>query len=131
MRLAELLMENNTKEKTGFNPVDTMLDKMFDGGISDEKLPVHPEKTNWITLSSPQRLVRTFVFQNFGKMRYFLNEVMEYQERSCHHATIILTGYDVTIETFTHDVDRVTEQDTKMARYCDEIFEDTRFILNE
>jgi pterin-4a-carbinolamine dehydratase len=131
MRLAELLMENNKKEKTGFAPVDDMLGKMFEISPADERLPVKPLESKWIQLSSPQRLVRTFIFDSFGKMKYFINELIEYQERHHHHSTIIITGYDVTVETFTHEAERVTEQDTNLAKFCDEIFQDTRFISND
>tara|TARA_B100000700_G_C14904446_1_gene789015 strand:- start:581 stop:976 length:396 start_codon:yes stop_codon:yes gene_type:complete len=131
MRLAELLMENSEKEKTGISQVDSILDNIFDIQASSNQLPIRAKESKWITMENPTRLVRTFMLENSGKVKYFVNELIEYQERNYHHCTVIINGHDVTIETFTHDLDDITDQDILLSKFCDEIFEDTRHVANE
>ena len=91
-------------------------------------MPVTPSSTNWITEQDPERLVRSYEFASFDLLTYFIEELMKYQEEAQHHAKIIIDHRIVTIETYTHDFDGVTRQDTLLAKYADEIYSDTSFI---
>ena len=43
-----------------------------------------------------------------------------------HHARIIIEGSDVTVETYTHNVDAVTELDQELAEFCDQLYVDVK-----
>ena len=55
---------------------------------------------------------------------------MAYQESHDHHGKITIDHREVTVESFTHDLNRVTEQDLQLATFCDEVYEDL-FYFNE
>ena len=69
-----------------------------------------------------------FSFSSHSRLRYFISELLSYQERKHHDAKITIDGLSVAVETYTHDVNAVTSQDISLARFCDEIYEDTRFF---
>ena len=46
------------------------------------------------------------------------------QEEMGHHARIIIEGSDVKIETYTHNVNEVTELDKELAGFCDNLYRD-------
>lgn len=96
--------------------------------VPDNSLPISPQTSEWIFLDEPERLVRRFSFERFSHLTYFLNELLAYQEHEKHHARITVEGRDVTIETYTHDIERVTLSDKNLAAFCDEIFADTKLL---
>lgn len=135
MKLLDLIVENKEKLSTGLPSVDDMLDKIspttVPNTLDNLGLPVHIASSSWETLYDPERLYRTFQFTSVSKTRYFVTELLAYQERNNHQAQITINGNIVSIETYTHDVNTVTEQDLKLSRFCDEIYEDTRFFISE
>lgn len=96
--------------------------------VPSDSLPVRIESSSWITLEDPQRITKSFEFSDFGTMRYFIDELLVYQEEQNHHAIIIVNHRIITVETYTHDIEAVTRQDLNLAKFCDEIYEDTRFF---
>ena len=91
-------------------------------------LPVSPSTSQWDTLSDPERLVRTFHFDEFHQLRFFINEMLLFQEEIQHHATITISHRSVIVETYTHDLNLITETDQKLSKYCDELYEDAFYI---
>ena len=61
----------------------------------------------------------------------FVNELFKYQFQINHHCKIIIEGLDVTVETYTHDVNGITMQDKKIKKFADELFDDLRYFDNE
>ena len=96
--------------------------------IPNQDLPVSVEVSTWETLSDPERLIKTFAFPKFGHMDYFLNELLQYQEDNHHHAKILIDHRDITIETYTRDINLVTSQDTNLAKFCDELYSDIKYF---
>tara|TARA_Y100000593_G_scaffold94560_1_gene194283 strand:+ start:1600 stop:1998 length:399 start_codon:yes stop_codon:yes gene_type:complete len=97
-------------------------------GTIPQQLPIDAKTSEWMTHRDPERLVKTFKFKSKSQMSYFINELMAYQEDTNHHSKIIIDFRDVTIETYTHDLDSVTRQDINLAKFCDEIYEDILFL---
>jgi len=97
--------------------------------VPSGELPVDVKKSDWQTLSDPERLAKTFPFNDVRKLKYFLNETLDYQEETQHFIDILIKGNDITITTYTHDVNGITERDQQIAEFCDEVYEDLRFIL--
>jgi pterin-4a-carbinolamine dehydratase len=107
-----------------------MLESVSSQSLFSEKLPVKADEALWVTLYNPTRLSRSFEFNSLPKIRYFINEILSYQDSSNHHCTMIVENMFVTIETYTHDILDVTESDLKLAKFSDEVYEDTRLFLN-
>jgi len=97
-------------------------------GMPSSDSPIKASISSWQVLHEPERLVKGFQFDNYDRARYFINEVLGEQKRIHHDIMIIVDGLLVRIETFTKDVNGVTEQDQKISRFCDEIYDDTRYI---
>ena len=93
-----------------------------------EMLPIDAEPSEWKTMESPERLSRSFQFDDAKSIKFFIDELFEERERLHHHALITIDYRTVTVETYTHDVNSVTEQDQKLAKFCDEVYEDIRYI---
>ena len=92
------------------------------------QLPTNVEQSQWQTLSDPERLARQFEFNDVKAMLYFLDELMVEQERINHHARIAIDHRTILVETYTRDVNAVTEIDKALASFCDELYEDVRQI---
>ena len=129
MKLTDLIVESSTREATGIQAVDDILDSVHPFSTIAAGLPIIPESSEWVTLDNPTRLVRSYEFNKIMKMRYFINEMLAYQDMMNHHSKMIVLSDIVIVETHTHDVENVTEQDLKLAKFADEVYNDTSFFL--
>lgn len=128
MSLISLLKSNEKKYKgSPSNSVREALGTLATT-IPSDSLPVSVESSSWITLEDPNRIVKTFEFSSFETMGYFIDELLAYQEKNSHHALVAINHRIITVETYTHDIDAVTRQDLNLAKFCDEIYEDTKFF---
>ena len=89
-----------------------------------ERLPVKVIKSEWYVSKEPPRLSREFKFNNFSHLKYFLDALLDYQEDSHHHASVFIDHRIMIVETYTRDLDMVTELDMELAAFCDEVYED-------
>jgi pterin-4a-carbinolamine dehydratase len=128
MRLTDLIVEDLERKFTGVPAVDELVGSVSRRSTIEAGLPIIASESEWTTLASPMRLYRSFEFESPAKLKYFINEILAYQTTSQHHCTMTVDYSVVQIETYTHDVNNVTEQDLKLARFVDEIYEDTRFL---
>ena len=96
--------------------------------VLDSDLPITVEESNWTVLESPERMVRQFDFFNFAGLKFFIDELLRYQNHVQHHSRILIEGLSIGIETFTHDVNGITESDIALSKFCDEIYDDVYFI---
>ena len=129
MSLISLLTEA-AEESQGGTSVSRILKGIQGSTVPRNELPIEVEVSVWKTYSDPERISRAFSFDSYRKLRYFLDEVMAYQESHDHHGKITIDHREVTVESFTHDLNRVTEQDLQLATFCDEVYEDL-FYFNE
>lgn len=72
--------------------------------------------------------MREFEFSKFSHLKYFVDELLSYQEEVSHHSKITIDHLKIIVETYTKDFDGVTSRDRDLADFCDEIYEDTRFL---
>jgi len=131
MRLTEILINTSEKSSTGSSTIDNMLSEAFDTTTGSSSLPVEVKSSQWKNLQNPRRLSRIFSFSSPDKQRYFINELLHYQERHGHHCKMIIDGGQILIETYTHDLNDITNLDLKLASFADEIFRDTQFFRND
>lgn len=120
------LIEDNGEINRGLSRV---LGTLESSTVPSEALPVDVKKSDWQVLSDPERLAKIFPFNDARKLKYFLNETLDYQEETQHFIEILIKDSNVTVATYTHDVNGITERDQAVARFCDEVYEDLRFIL--
>ena len=117
-RVSNLLREYFEYE----NPSDRVA---RDFSIDIRVLPISPKsESRWFTKQSPERLCRTYEFPNRNAARDFINELMDYEDQKNHHAEIKCKGPVVSIEVFTHNLDRVTELDKEYANEAELIYND-------
>lgn len=66
-----------------------------------------------------EAFVRVFDRKNFDGAIAFVNAVAAVANRLDHHPDIALSWNEVTIRTWSHDVNAVTERDVELARAID------------
>ncbi len=106
------------------------------GGLSassEGEVPIQPKKSEWTVVAFPdfgsdisEKLVRMFSFKNSKMVKDFVTHLIFEQEEMGHHARVIIENLDVTVETYTHDVNTVTELDQELADFCDNLYRDVQ-----
>ena len=71
-----------------------------------------------------KELEEAFSFENAKQLLSFLIEVLEYEEKQNHNGAILISGKEVSIEVYTHDLDAITELDIEYAEEVGDIFTD-------
>lgn len=69
-------------------------------------------------------LVKPFQFRRDGDRDRFLLQLLGYERKVGHHATIIIEEDRIIVRVSTHDVDRITELDKEYAKFADVLFRD-------
>jgi pterin-4a-carbinolamine dehydratase len=88
------------------------------------EVPVQPYVCAWETHSDPERFARTYKFESRDRLIDFLNEVLRFEDETGHHGTQRIDFDSVTIEVYTHTVNKITELDQEYTRAADHIYED-------
>ena len=97
--------------------------------VERSTLPISIEKSDWVILDDPERMSRTYGFKNRPEsLKFFVAELLDYQEKLGHHAEITISRNDVKVEVFTHGVKRITNLDKELAKESDSIYKDAREI---
>ena len=94
-------------------------------------LPVSTHESSWAIVDSPRRLMKTFEFSSMDKKRYFVLELLGYEEENNHHAKITIDSDSVSVEVYTHDVNDVTELDQEYASMADDIYTDVSYYNSQ
>jgi 4a-hydroxytetrahydrobiopterin dehydratase len=68
-----------------------------------------------------QALVKTFERDGFDGAIEFVNAVAAAANRLNHHPDIAISWNRVTIRTWSHDANAITERDAALARAIDEL----------
>jgi 4a-hydroxytetrahydrobiopterin dehydratase len=68
------------------------------------------------------RLVKEFQFNNFKEAVEFVNKILPIAEEHEHHPDILLYEYKrVRVMIYTHDENKITDKDYKLAEAIDKI----------
>jgi len=90
-------------------------------------VPVQPQqRDDWEVVASPNRLNKTYEFEDSSTLKAFLLEMLDYQDSVSHHGKFIVDYLKVTVEIYTHDVDDVTELDLEWSKMADNIYQDVK-----
>lgn len=93
---------------------------------TDRDLPIRTDNSKWKTKENPERLCKKFKFSNEAQVMKFIRDIILYERKKKHHGKVTFEQLVVSIEVYTHGIDRVTERDTEYAKECDGIFESIR-----
>ena len=106
--------------------IDTILGNLPSVVLAD--LPIDAKRSEWVVSNDGriEKLMRTFEFKDAKRVKDFVTHLIFEQEEMQHHARIIIEGSDVTVETYTHNVDAVTELDQELAEFCDQLYVDVK-----
>ncbi|MBT7912726.1 hypothetical protein HN588_02330 [Candidatus Bathyarchaeota archaeon] len=97
--------------------------------VGDDHRPVRVNRTKWERRQDPERLVRTYDFEDYDYLRMFVTDLLDYQQVRGHHADIKITKNDVTVSVWTHGITSVTEIDIEFAKETESIYQDVRFKI--
>ena len=86
------------------------------------------KKSDWSLLEDPERIQKIFSFDSMKEVLYFVDDMCKYQFDINHHCRIIIDGLDVTIETYTHGFDGVTESDMKIKKASDDLYNEINYF---
>ena len=131
MSLLSLLTENKV-EKT-FDDLKNFGDSLTGSNIVKYEdsldLPIASSKVSeWEILSDPERMRRKYEFDDVKEVLYFVNELYTYQSDLNHHCKILIDNLEVTVETYTHSFDGITESDLKIKKHSDELYGDLNYF---
>lgn len=83
--------------------------------------PISVKKSSWQKLENPERLSRTVTLKDKREVKYLIDKMLDVQQHLNHEITIIVKGQDVTVETYTHGFEGITELDLKVQKMCNEL----------
>ena len=89
-------------------------------------VPIQAHQNTWEVVESPNRLLKDFSFSSYDQLQSFLLELMQYQEEVNHHSKITVDHRNIRVESYTHDVEDVTELDKELANMADMIYRDVQ-----
>jgi len=118
-----ILKEESESQMKG---IDSILGNLSPGMFGE--LPVDVKKSEWtvVDIGGVEKLARMFEFNDAKRVKDFVTHLIFEQEEMQHHAKIIIDGNSVTVETYTHNVNAVTELDQELATFCDQLYRDVR-----
>ena len=90
----------------------------------NSSLPVKPSSCDWQIFESPERFSRTFNFNDKQSIIDFLSEVLTYETSSDHSGSHRIEGLEITVEVYTHDINRITELDQAYIENINFIYRD-------
>lgn len=97
--------------------------------IDFQSVPIVPSSQNeWEVYDHPERLGRTYKFSSHYHRNTFVTELLSQEEMVGHEAKITIEGMRVTVEVWTHDIERVTELDKEYADFCDTLYSDVSLM---
>jgi len=95
-------------------------------------VPIKPVKMRWCKEVNPTRLLRSFEFDSYEKLMFFVSQLMRYSDKLGHHPNISVMGNNsVLVETYTHELNDVSAQDIRLTKMADQIYKDSRYIGEE
>lgn len=105
--------------------------------MSFGRLPVFPKQAEAPIVAVNRwenhdgQLVKTFSFRRPEDRETFVIELFAYEREVGHHATMTVEQDKVSLRLFTHDTGKASELDCEYAKFCDVLFKDIAFSVDE
>jgi pterin-4a-carbinolamine dehydratase len=125
MMMLQSIMKNYLNERKASNSNSDVFGLIRE---SAPQVPITVEESTWGMLQQPERLIKKFPFDDITSRNWFIKELIEDETQSGHHGNILISGLEITVEVWTHDIDAVTELDLEYASRCDDIFNDVELL---
>jgi len=95
-----------------------------------ENLPIKAEKSDWTTIetSNGSEMHKNYKFRLIEHLLFFIEEVIKLSDKMNHHPKIEIKEKDVYVTLSTHEIQDISSLDLKLAKFCDELFEDVYYI---
>jgi pterin-4a-carbinolamine dehydratase len=95
-------------------------------------VPIQPKKSEWVQERDPNRLRREYQFDDYEQIAFFVKTLMSYANRVLHYPVIkIMQDKSVEVVTYTSDLFDVTDQDVRMTKMSDQIYQDATYVAPE
>jgi len=134
-RLLEIAIKNSINANQDSGPFDPgsafKRNNMGMIGTSNvEDVPIQPKESSWERIDdyNASYLSKIFNFKTEKHLVYFLNEVILHSGKLNHSPKIIIEDLKVIIETYTHDLNDITELDLELTGFIDEVYGDIVYI---
>lgn len=85
---------------------------------------------SWEVIDNPERLKKVYKFDSPNQCQYFFSELYNYQFSINHHCKILVDKLNVTVVTYTHGYNGITDMDKKIKEYCDELESNLNYFKN-
>ena len=99
--------------------------------LSESTLPISPYTCGWEIHQTPERFSKKFTFLSKASLKDFVVECLDYEKDSMHSGQHRIDDLSVTVEVYTHDVDRITELDQEYIKNVDFIYRDVLDFVNK
>jgi len=95
-------------------------------------VPIKPKQSDWYKEVNPTRMIRSFEFDSYEALMFFVSQTMRFANKIEHHPNITIMGdKSVLIETYTHELNDVSSQDMRIIRMTDQIYRDATYVGEE
>lgn len=113
--------------------VSNLLTEYFQNDVSTKQAikrnpcqstPVEVTPIAWEVHTNPERFSKIFVFTTRKRMTDFVNEVLMLEDEMNHHGLVKIVNNEVTVEVYTHTINRITNLDREYTQNIDFIYRD-------
>jgi pterin-4a-carbinolamine dehydratase len=95
-------------------------------------VPIKPKQSDWYKEVNPTRMIRSFEFDSYESLMFFVSQTMRFANKIEHHPNITIMGdKSVLVETYTHELNDVSSQDMRIIRMTDQIYRDATYVGEE
>lgn len=101
--------------------------RLLSEALAPPEVPIKATKLDWVVTGKPEKLVRTFTFDDSRRMRLFILGIIDLEEDLGHNGLIQICEGKVKIEVWTRSLEEVTELDMEYAHAVDDVYEDVKF----
>ena len=125
--IIELALNRNRANHLNESSLMNHLNTSYPYDHEPDDLPLSvDEKPSWDILSENgiMMMKKTFKFIMTKHMLYFINEGLEAADEMFHFPDMRVSANKIDISLYTQDINDVTEQDTKLAKIFDDIYDE-------
>jgi pterin-4a-carbinolamine dehydratase len=96
----------------------------------ENEMPIEVKDSSWdyINVNNIEMLIKTYNFETFNHMMFFLNECMKKFNNLNVFPAIKIKNNNVNISLYTEGINSVGELDLELSKYLDELNDDITFI---
>lgn len=92
--------------------------------VPSKNFPVKVSTCQWEIHTDPERFSKRFKFNSRPRLIDFVREVLILEDEIKHHGDLKISYDEVTIDVYTHNVNKITELDQEYTRSVDFIYKD-------